>query len=96
MPELDIGQYNWRPRGEKAVSRSSRGQMQDQGVPVRFRGRRFQESRPYNKDQRYKQQSTHQNRQEQEQEMRRGRSSRQSSRRSRGASQQQRQEMGGK
>ncbi|GFT82496.1 hypothetical protein TNCV_4173401 [Trichonephila clavipes] len=54
--ELDIGRYNLWPRGKKeAESRPSRGQMQDQGGPVRSKGRRFQESRPYNKDQRYKQ-----------------------------------------
>ncbi|GFX87327.1 retrovirus-related Pol polyprotein from transposon 17.6 [Trichonephila clavipes] len=69
IPELDIGQYNLRLRVKKAAeSRPSRGKMQDQGGPVRSRGRRFQESRPYNKDQRYKQQCTRQSCQEQEQE----------------------------
>ncbi|GFW91860.1 hypothetical protein TNCV_4080201 [Trichonephila clavipes] len=71
IPELDIGQYNLRPRVIKAAeSKPSRGQMQDQGGPLRCRGSRFQESRPYNKDQRYKQQSTRESRQEQELELR--------------------------
>ncbi|GFY64938.1 hypothetical protein TNIN_78791 [Trichonephila inaurata madagascariensis] len=55
IEELDIGRYNLRLRVKKeAESRPSRGQMQDQRGPVQTKGRRFQESRPYNKDQRYK------------------------------------------
>ncbi|GFY71253.1 hypothetical protein TNIN_427121 [Trichonephila inaurata madagascariensis] len=90
--ELDIGRYNLRSRTkETSESRSSRRQTQDQGGPVRSRGRRYQEYRPYNKDQGCKQQSTSQSRQEH----RRGRSSSQNSSR-KGAKQQQRQEMVGK
>ncbi|GFY56604.1 hypothetical protein TNIN_237271 [Trichonephila inaurata madagascariensis] len=64
-------QYNLRPRIKKAAeSRPSRGEMQDQGGPVRSRGRRFQESRPYSKkNTNYKQQTRRQSRQEQEQEL---------------------------
>ncbi|GFU81695.1 hypothetical protein TNCV_2035871 [Trichonephila clavipes] len=82
-------QYNLRSWiKEAAESRPSRELMQYQGGAVRSRERRRQESRPYNKEHRYKQQSTRQSRQEQEQEPRSGRSSRQSLRRSRGAKQQ--------
>ncbi|GFV28700.1 transposable element Tcb2 transposase [Trichonephila clavipes] len=69
---------------EAAESRPSREQTQDQEGPVQLREIRHQEYRPYNKDQRCKQQSTSQSRQE----PRRGRSSSQNSRR--GAKQQQR------
>ncbi|GFY75672.1 integrase catalytic domain-containing protein, partial [Trichonephila inaurata madagascariensis] len=71
--------------------------MQDQGGPVRSRGRRFQDPRPYiKKNQRYKQQSTRQSRQKQKHELRSGRSSRQSPKRSTGFRQQERQDMGEK
>ncbi|GFU24327.1 hypothetical protein TNCV_4330121 [Trichonephila clavipes] len=94
IQERDIGQYNLRHRIRKeAESRPSRGEMQDQGGPVRSRGRRFQVPRPYNKDPSYKQQSRRQSCQGQEPKSRQ--SSRQSPHR-RGARQQQRQEMGGK
>ncbi|GFU33801.1 hypothetical protein TNCV_2828221 [Trichonephila clavipes] len=52
------------------------GGMQDQGGPMRSKGIVFQEPRPYSKkNQGYTQQYTRQSRQEQEQELRSGRSS---------------------
>ncbi|GFY23769.1 uncharacterized protein TNCV_1630511 [Trichonephila clavipes] len=92
MPEQDTGRYNLRFRRKEITEfRPSREQIQDQGGPVRSKGRRYQDYKPYTKDQGYKQLSTSQSRQE----PKRGRSSCQNSR-SRGAQQQQRQEMGGK
>ncbi|GFS50385.1 uncharacterized protein TNIN_184191 [Trichonephila inaurata madagascariensis] len=92
MPEQNTGRYNLRPiRTERVESRPSSEQIKDQRGPVRSRGRRDQQYRPYYKDQGYKQQSTSQSRQK----TKRGRSSCQNSR-IRGAQQQQRQEIGGK
>ncbi|GFT43044.1 hypothetical protein TNCV_3768871 [Trichonephila clavipes] len=98
IQERDIGRYNLRPRIQKAAeSRSSRGEMRDQGGPVWSRGRRFQDPRPYiKKNPSYRQQTRRQSRQEQEQELRSGRSSRQCPRRGRGSRQRDRQEMRGK
>ncbi|GFX58115.1 uncharacterized protein TNCV_4048731 [Trichonephila clavipes] len=93
MPERDTGRYNLRHRGKEIMeSRPSSEQIQDQGGPVRSRGRRYQEYRRYTKDPGYKQQSISQSCQE----IKRGRSGGQNSRRNRGVRQQQRQEMGGK
>ncbi|GFY52185.1 DDE_Tnp_1_7 domain-containing protein [Trichonephila inaurata madagascariensis] len=98
IQERDIGQYNLRPRIKKAAeSRPSRGEMQDQWGPVRSRGKRFQEPRPYSKkNPNYKQQTRCQSRLEKEQELRSRQSSRQCPRRGRGSRRQERQEMRGK
>ncbi|GFS35931.1 hypothetical protein TNIN_100671 [Trichonephila inaurata madagascariensis] len=91
--ELEICPYNLRPRVKKeAESRSSREEMHDQEGPVRSRGSRFQEPRPYNKDPSYKQQSRRQSPQEKEQEPRSEQLSRQNPQRGL----QERQEMTGK
>ncbi|GFS28727.1 hypothetical protein TNIN_41561 [Trichonephila inaurata madagascariensis] len=70
--------------------------MQDQGGPVRSRGKRFQEPRPYSKNISYRQDSRCQSCQEQEQELRSGRSNRQNPRRGRRSRQQERQETRGR
>ncbi|GFY70890.1 hypothetical protein TNIN_200431 [Trichonephila inaurata madagascariensis] len=47
LQKRDIGPYNLRPRVKKAAeSKSSRGEMHDQGRPLLSRGRRFQQPRP--------------------------------------------------
>ncbi|GFY68742.1 hypothetical protein TNIN_24261 [Trichonephila inaurata madagascariensis] len=73
LQDRDIGPHNLWIRVKKAAeSRSSRGEMHDQGGPVRSRERKFQDPRPYNKNPSYRQQSRRQSRQEQEQEPRSG------------------------
>ncbi|PRD22262.1 UNVERIFIED_CONTAM: hypothetical protein NCL1_49551 [Trichonephila clavipes] len=65
MPERDTGRYNLRSRRKEiAESRPSSEQIQDQGGPIRSRGRRYQEYRSYTKHQGNKQQPTSQSRQE--------------------------------
>ncbi|GFU19373.1 uncharacterized protein TNCV_3032871 [Trichonephila clavipes] len=65
IPEQNTGKYNLRPRKtERAESGPSSEQIKDHRVPVRSRGRRYQQYRPYYKDQGCKQQSTSQSRKE--------------------------------
>ncbi|GFS59246.1 hypothetical protein TNIN_240621 [Trichonephila inaurata madagascariensis] len=78
LQQRKTGLYNLRPRNKvnkESASRSSRGEMQAQGGPVRSRRQWFQ------KPSQYRQKSKHQGRQEPEQEPRNRRSSRQSPRR---------------
>ncbi|GFV56243.1 hypothetical protein TNCV_3266501 [Trichonephila clavipes] len=82
--------YNlWPRRTDVAKSQPSTEQIKDQRGPVRSRGRRDQQYRPYYKYQEGKRQSTSQNRQE----TKRGQTSCQNSK-SREVQQQQRQEIG--
>ncbi|GFY77715.1 hypothetical protein TNIN_374551, partial [Trichonephila inaurata madagascariensis] len=99
LHQRETGPYNLRPRNKftkESGSRSSRGEMQAQGGPVRSRGERFQKPRPYSQNRRFRQKAKHQGHQEPEQEPRNGRSIRQSQRRGRNSSQQERHEMKGR
>ncbi|GFY74459.1 hypothetical protein TNIN_408141, partial [Trichonephila inaurata madagascariensis] len=81
IQQREAGPYHLCPRNKvtkEASSRSSRGEMQDQGGTVRSRGERYKRSSPYNQSRHYRQQSKHQSKPEQE--PRNGRSSRQSPR----------------
>ncbi|GFX30393.1 hypothetical protein TNCV_3460441 [Trichonephila clavipes] len=71
LQQREVGPYNLRPRvkvNKEAGSRSSRGEMQDEGGSIRSRGKRFQEPRPYSKNSSYRQESRRQSSQESEQE----------------------------